>query len=86
MLYRILTEDKKREQVLKLVERYCDSATIIQGKGLWQGQWENTLIIEIDNECFKCFECIKMLAEAIKELNKQEAILIQQIDCTSYLI
>lgn len=83
MLYRILTEDKNRKQVLKLVEEKCESATVIEAKGLWRGTWENSLIIEIDDEYFKYIET---LAEAIKELNKQDAVLIQEIACESYLI
>lgn len=85
MLYRILTEDKNREQVLKLVEAYLTGATVIQGHGLWQGQWENSLIIETSGET-ETKIAVKMLTQDIKKLNKQEAVLIQRLDCESYLI
>jgi len=82
MLYRILTEDKNREQVLKLVARYLLGATVMQGRGLWREQWENSLIIETDAD----YEAAVRLAIGIKTLNRQDAVLIQQIDCESYLI
>lgn len=87
MLYRILTEDKNREQVLKLVAEYLIGATVIQAKGLWMENWENTLIIEISGSGKTKIEiAVKALAEAIKKLNEQEVVLIQQIDCESCLI
>lgn len=83
MLYRILTEDKNREQVLKLVARYLLGATVMQGRGLWREQWENSLIIETTDADY---EAVVRLAVGIKTLNRQESVLIQQIDCKSYLI
>ena len=54
----------------------------MRGRGLWQGTWENSLIIETDAE----YSHVEQLAQAIKELNKQDAVLIQQIKCEGYLI
>ncbi len=82
MLYRILTENKNMEQVLKLVESHLDGATVIQGRGLWMGTWENSLIIETDAE----YSRVEQLAKAIKELNKQDAVLIQRIKCEGFLL
>jgi len=84
MLYRILTEDKNIVGIRKLLGQYLSGATIYQGQGLWQGQWENCLIIESDD--LETIEVAKLLAGAIKELNEQDAVLIQEIDCESYMI
>lgn len=81
MLYRILTEDKNIVEIRKLTEQYLVDATIIQGQGLWQGNWENCLIIETTFGKY-----ILELAIAIKKLNKQDAVMIQEIECEDYLI
>ncbi len=77
MLYRIYTENKNYEQVKKLVTQYLQGATIIKAEGLWQGQWEQSLIIET----FQLFGGgVFGLADAIKKLNKQDATLVIEIN------
>lgn len=88
MIARIFTENKNYHDVVKLVRQSLPCATFIRAEGLWQGQTEKTLIIEIDcgtrpDEYRKRAEKI---AWAVKKLNQQEKILVQWIECQSDLI
>jgi hypothetical protein len=72
--YRIYTEDKNRADIETIVARHFDSFTIIPTIGYWKGVAENSLIIEIFGN--DQFTTVKEVAEYIKELNKQECVLV----------
>ncbi len=76
MLYRILTENKNREAVEDLVGQSFPGFTSYEGLGHWQGAKENSLIIEVDTDNHWL---IRHLASDIKELNHQQAVMIQAI-------
>ena len=84
MLYRIFTENKNQEELEKLATKYFEGFTIVKGEGFWRLQKENSLIIEIVTEEPKAR--INKLAQDIKKINKQEAVLIQQIENNQWLI
>ncbi len=82
MLYRIYTENKNYEQVKKLVAYHLQGATIIKAEGFWQGQWEQSLVIEVCNPL--AGGNVYNLADCIKELNKQDTILVIKINETGH--
>jgi hypothetical protein len=85
MLYRILTEDKNREKVEAIVGTYFDGFTVIEATGYWKGTKEKSLVIEIwtdDN----ARSDINVVAKRIKEVNNQEAVLVQAFQCEGRLI
>lgn len=94
MLARILTENKNYSDVVELVGKYFSGATTIKTSRLWQGISEHSLIIEIDlsnvnlldDRAFNHEAGIENLAFAIKKLNKQEAVMVQYLQCKSELV
>lgn len=85
MLYRLFTENQNYEQVKKLVSKHFVGATLIKAEGIWQGESEHSLIIEILADD-KCEQQIRQLCYAIKKLNQQDKILVQIIECDSKLV
>ena len=85
MYYRILTEDKNRDEIEELIAQRFDSFTILEGVGYWQGKREKCLVIEIQipyvSNSAKLTDCerIHALAHAIKRANNQKAIIVQEI-------
>lgn len=87
MLARILTENKNYTDIVTLVMIYFDSVTIIKAEGLWQREIEHSLIIEIickDNQNDR--HLLEQLAFDIKKHNKQDAVLVQYLQCESKLV
>ncbi len=80
MLYRILTEDKNRPAIVDIVRKHFDGFTLIPAIGYWQGQEERSLIIEIDTPT-KC--AMHIVADEIAYVNKQQAVIMQEIDSTT---
>lgn len=80
MVYRIYTEDKNRDKILAETSARFTGFTVIPVLGSWAGVQEASLIIEVisfagANHGYNK-TAIKELAEAIKALNSQEAVLI----------
>lgn len=85
MLYRLFTENKNYDQIKKLVCDYFDSFTIIKAEGLWQGESEHSLTIEIEGGNYDMSR-ISNLCYVIKKLNQQDKILVQRIESDSKLV
>lgn len=83
MLYRLYTEDKNREAIVKIVSQETDGFTLIPAIGYWKGQPENSLIIELDG--LSAFDAGR-IAEAIRQANNQQAVLVQEIVTESKLV
>lgn len=83
MLYRLLTENKNLPQVEKLISDQFEGFTLYKAQGYWRLQKENTLVIEIETSDM---DKINKLAKQIKEANKQEAVLVQEIKNKAYLV
>lgn len=86
MLYRIFTEDKNRHDTGQLVNDHFDGFTIIACRGYWKNAVENTLIIEIYSDENSAGYRIGVLAKLIKVQNKQEGVIIEEIECKASLI
>jgi len=86
MIYRILTEDKNRKLVQDEVSRHFSGYTVYTGIGVWQGGTEKNLTIEIDTLGDDNRLAVYRIAEYIKKVNGQEAVLIQEIESKSKLI
>ncbi len=75
-MYRILTENKNKDQILDLVSVYFEGFTVFEGIGFWKTLKEDNLTIEIEtDDQNKVYEVAKL----IKNNNKQEAVLVQKI-------
>ena len=96
MIIRIQTEYKNHEQVRELCAKRFDAFTIYHGMGAWKGRLEPSLTIEIaaipsdgiDRVIQESLYRTKAheLAILIKELNEQEAVLIEYIESVNTLI
>ena len=94
MVVRLFTENKNYSGVCKMVSGYFDGFTVIKAEGYWQGNAEHSLIIEIDIPAPKkpkdlvdvSLSNIEHIVYAIKQLNKQDKILIQYIKAESKLL
>jgi hypothetical protein len=81
MLYRIQTEDINRPDIIKIVGEFFDGFTIIPAIGYYRGIQENSITIEIiavNSDMVQ--NQIKAIAAAIRILNKQECVLISEIN------
>ena len=85
MFYRIITEDKNRVRIESWVGIFFDSFTAYPAQGYWKGKRENSLIIEIDVSPDDP-KRVSMLADALKYINHQEAVLVQRLEVHSTLI
>ena len=86
MLYRIFTEDipENHDAILEQIASQYEGFTVIKGDGFWRLQPEKSLIIEvvtIDEDAK-----ITALANAIKEANAQEAVLVQKIENSQWFV
>jgi len=81
MIIRICTENKNRAQVGIEVDKYFDCYSLFQGRGMWKGQVEPSLLIEIAVDAKADHTIARAaaleLADDIKILNTQEAVLVQ---------
>lgn len=80
MLYRLLTEDKNRSDIIKIIGRFFESFTLLSAVGYWRGQAEQSLIIEIDATSLdvpNVRERVEAIAEEICTSNNQECVLQQ---------
>jgi hypothetical protein len=76
MLYRIYIEDINRERICDLVQGYADSYTLIPVIGIWNGQEEKSLIIELGRDSFISHGTLKELADSLRVLCSQRCVLV----------
>lgn len=71
-----------------ILDKYLDGYTLVKAKGVWKGKSEDSLIIEIDFPTKTVIDCdiVHRIANLIREVNKQECVLVQRIECESSLI
>ena len=90
MLYRIITEDcGNTPAVLAIVNKHLDCYTYSGAVGSWKGRPEPSLVIEVDDlgeDIDSTFSKVYNTAHAIKTLNKQDSVLVQEILSNSKLI
>ena len=85
MLYRIYTENKNQQAIEKIVSKAFEGFTIFKAKGFWRLQAEKSLIIEIESPTIDR-EAVNKIAKDIKESNKQESVLVQEIKNNNWLV
>ena len=87
MLYRILTEDKGNATAVTDIVAYAFGAfTCYSARGMWEGKSKLTLIIEVDTLGRDRLNEVRTVADKIKVLNSQDAVLVQQVETHSFLI
>jgi hypothetical protein len=72
-IYRIYTQGKSREKILKLVSRTFESFTVQPIVGYFQGAKENSIVLEIVGA--RALQ-IQQLADTIRKMNGQQSVLI----------
>ena len=72
-LHRIYVADQNREQIGKILTRPLDEFTIIEARGSWHHQPENSLVIEIATADSGS---VRKAATDIKAANGEEAVLV----------
>jgi sugar phosphate isomerase/epimerase len=82
-LYRIFTEENEVDQFKAALRSLGIDFTVFSGHGTWHGQEESSIVIELANISRARAE---YAARLIKSLNKQEAVLLQEIPVFSQLI
>ena len=82
-MYRILTEAKNVEEVKQELIRLGLDYTVYCAEGSYQGTQEQSLIIELDNVSR---ELVLAAAKQIKEMNAQDAVLVQEIPVVSVMV
>ena len=87
-LYRIYTEDVNREEIERLAALHFDNFSINNQLGYWLGGREYSCVIEIYEPVafYHAQQKVGKLAQAIKQANKQEAVLVIELDCEGVLI
>lgn len=75
--YRIYTEDKEDRIVEKIAYDNFDGFTILHGIGYWKGRIEKSIIVEILSEQ-NILHQVKICAQEIKRVNKQESVLVTE--------
>jgi hypothetical protein len=75
-LYRILTEQKNLDQVERWLVAHGFDYTIFSGNGAWHGARENSMAIDLATATK---EDAVFAALSIKEMNEQEAMIVQEI-------
>jgi hypothetical protein len=83
MMYRILTEDMNVDQLKGMLVGLGLDFTVLNAQGCWHGQRENSIAIEFDNISRNRAEDV---AQIIKSINRQEAVLLQEFPVNSQLI
>ncbi len=82
-MYRICTEDKNREQVHAILDEFVDGYALFPGVGSWKGQRELSLTIDL---VYAERWVVYAIAQRIKDLNNQEAVLVLEIPETSTFV
>jgi len=80
-LYRIVTENIHFQAIVEYLKEHKLDATIIGGSyGLWQGQQERSLVIEIVTGRDETLGDIESFAYWLKKFNGQDKVLVQIIE------
>ena len=82
-MYRILTENKNVDQIKETLRALGLDYTIFFGEGAFHEQEEPSLVIELDNIPSSAATNAAIL---IREMNQQEAVLLQEIPVISQFI
>ena len=84
--YRIYTEKKNRDKIRNLLNVCFECYTIIEGQGTWKSKGEKSVIVELLLNGDVNERRVYAVADSIKILNKQEAVLITSQEIETRLI
>jgi hypothetical protein len=85
--FKIYTEDKNQTAISELVGEFFDGFTVNAGLlGFWKGTSEASISIEIITDASYADAAIEVIAERIKVLNRQEAVLVTVEDISAKFI
>lgn len=71
MTFRLYTQSF--DNIPEIVSQYFDGFTLFEARGYWKGKGERSAVVEVvTSNRAKVYE----LARTIKELNKQESVLV----------
>ena len=82
-MYRILTEDKNRESIFRILDSHVDGYTVTPSIGAWRGVRESSLSIYLIGIPKSVAESI---ADEIKAVNAQESVLILDLTAQSIFV
>lgn len=82
-MFRVYTEDTNRPGIERILDGLFDGYTLIPADGVWHGQHEHSLVIELDGVDLAK---VREAATQIKSANHQQAVLIEQITTESQLV
>jgi hypothetical protein len=67
------------------MDKYFQGYTVIHANGVWHGDHEKTLILEIVEDVTDAVTvAVKLAATQIRDLNNQEAVLVTVDDLTDW--
>ena len=84
-MYRVLTERINQDMIESLCNKYLGNCTILDGKGLFNNESEESTVIEYSTGTAQD-SLIRELAHEIKTANSQEAVLIQKFNISQFVI
>ena len=76
MIYKLYTEDKNRDKIIEIVSNYFDGFTVYPATGLYKGQKEASLVIEIAVKAaaYDAEQSVWFIIKKIKQANNQESV------------
>ena len=88
MIVRICTENKNGEWLRETISKYFDCFNLTYGMGVWKGQPESSITIDLAFIYFQPDDSRKIdeLVTRIKEHNAQEKILVEYIASNNILV
>lgn len=86
MLYRIMTENKRKKFIEQLVSEHFTGFSMHTQIGYWKGKREKSLCIEIVSDSPATALKITRICKAICGYNKQDCVLVQTIPAEVKLI
>lgn len=83
-MIKIYTEDVNRDRILKILDEFYPSYTVMPAIGRWEGISENALVIEVISTNITTALAV---ATRIKEANEQDCVLVSEFtNLTNYFI
>ena len=76
--YRLYTERKNEEKVMAMAKEFLPGFTVTFGRGMWQGQEEDCMVLEFADFNGGFRNAFFALAERIKVLNEQEMVMVTE--------
>lgn len=85
MMFRVFTEDVNRPKIEEIAGKFFHAFTMMPAQGVWNGQKENSLVIEVIGDK-RLEEPVNLMAQEIKLANRQESVLVQRLLNSNWLV